>query len=225
MTSKQCLACNVMFYRTEKYKISQHWNKVLFCGNKCSAVYRGQKLRKPDRHSKCSVCSGLYTLNKKYSDKQRADSKYCSLVCQVKARTTRLLKDCIVCKQEFTTKLYDQHTHNHCSYKCAGISLRNGNTSEIERIRKSKQPKWRKQIFDRDDYTCTICNQRGGRLNADHITPLSVLYLLGRVSEAYELSNGRTLCEPCHRKTPTYGRRAQHMIKNTAEGWSREFNA
>jgi 5-methylcytosine-specific restriction endonuclease McrA len=59
---------------------------------------------------------------------------------------------------------------------------------------------WRKQVFERDDYTCQKCGKRGGRLNADHIKPVRLFPEL-----VLELSNGRTLCAvPCHKETPTY---------------------
>lgn len=59
---------------------------------------------------------------------------------------------------------------------------------------------WRKAVFDRDDYTCQLCGVRGGELHADHIKPYATFPSL-----RYELSNGRTLCAPCHRATPTWG--------------------
>lgn len=59
---------------------------------------------------------------------------------------------------------------------------------------------WRKLIYKKDDYTCQFCGQRGGKLNADHIKPFS------RYPELkWDLSNGRTLCIDCHKKTDTYG--------------------
>ena len=61
---------------------------------------------------------------------------------------------------------------------------------------------WRKAVFERDDYTCQHCNARGVELNADHIKPFAVFKEL-----RYELTNGRTLCVECHRKTPTWGKR------------------
>ena len=30
----------------------------------------------------------------------------------------------------------------------------------------------RHRIFDRDDYTCTYCGERGGRLECDHVIPV-----------------------------------------------------
>lgn len=58
---------------------------------------------------------------------------------------------------------------------------------------------WRKTVFARDDYTCLWCGKRGVELNADHIKPFA-LYPELRL----EISNGRTLCVPCHETTDTY---------------------
>jgi 5-methylcytosine-specific restriction endonuclease McrA len=54
---------------------------------------------------------------------------------------------------------------------------------------------WRRKVFERDDYTCVNCNKRGGSIHADHIKPYSKYPEL-----RYEISNGRTLCVPCHYK-------------------------
>ena len=59
--------------------------------------------------------------------------------------------------------------------------------------------KWRDHVFQRDDYTCVVCGMRGGRLHADHIMPFSLFPSL-----RFEISNGRTLCVDCHKKTPSY---------------------
>lgn len=64
----------------------------------------------------------------------------------------------------------------------------------------AKYLEWRKKVFERDNYTCQLCGQRGGELQADHIQPFSKFPEL-----RHELNNGRTLCVPCHRKTPTWG--------------------
>lgn len=80
---------------------------------------------------------------------------------------------------------------------------RGGVWGENDRIRHSPQLKdWRMAVFERDDYTCQLCGKRGGELHADHIKSFSEFSEL-----RFEVSNGRTLCVPCHRKTDTYGRK------------------
>ena len=52
---------------------------------------------------------------------------------------------------------------------------------------------WRKKIFERDDYTCRNCGERGGKINADHIKKWSLHPEL-----RLDLNNGQTLCKDCH---------------------------
>lgn len=76
------------------------------------------------------------------------------------------------------------------------------------KIRSSLEYKeWRKAVYARDDYTCRQCGARGVELNADHIKPFALFPEL-----RFELSNGRTLCVPCHKKTPTYGNNSSKYI-------------
>lgn len=68
-----------------------------------------------------------------------------------------------------------------------------------------KYKDWRKEVFKRDDWMCQFCGKRGGILHADHVNPWIAYPKL-----RFELSNGRTLCAPCHRKTDTYSRHASY---------------
>lgn len=74
-------------------------------------------------------------------------------------------------------------------------------TSRSELDRKSpRYRRWRLAVFERDNFTCQHCGVRGVRLHADHIKSWA------RHPELrYDVSNGRTLCVPCHMKTPTWG--------------------
>lgn len=73
---------------------------------------------------------------------------------------------------------------------------------------------WRKAVFERDNYTCQICENRGGRLNVDHIIPYSIIIKNNNLTTVedclnnnllWDTDNGRTLCEDCHKLTDTYG--------------------
>lgn len=50
----------------------------------------------------------------------------------------------------------------------------------------------RAAVFKRDDYTCTYCKTRGGRLECDHVHPL---YRGG----SNEMDNLTTACQACNR--------------------------
>ncbi len=58
---------------------------------------------------------------------------------------------------------------------------------------------WRKSIFERDGYTCQICKNVGGCLNAHHIKSFAHYPKL-----RFDLNNGVTLCEECHKLTHNY---------------------
>lgn len=84
-------------------------------------------------------------------------------------------------------------------------SWKGGITPVNALIRSSTQMnEWRKAVFERDDYTCQMCSARGIRIHADHIKEFSNYPEL-----RFELSNGRTLCVPCHKNTPNYAGRAK----------------
>lgn len=78
---------------------------------------------------------------------------------------------------------------------------------------------WRKRVFERDSYTCQKCGLRG-RLNADHIIPFSTILSwegIQNIDDArsceflWDIENGRTLCESCHKASPTTKLRELHL--------------
>jgi 5-methylcytosine-specific restriction endonuclease McrA len=78
----------------------------------------------------------------------------------------------------------------------ANNKWRGGITPVNAAVRNSTEmKKWRLQVFSRDDYTCQMCDKRGGDLHADHIKPFSLFPDL-----RFDVDNGRTLCIQCHYK-------------------------
>lgn len=89
----------------------------------------------------------------------------------------------------------------------------------IRRLYKYRQ--WRSDVFTRDDFTCQFCNLKGIKLNADHIKKFSMILIENKITtnkealeceELWNINNGRTLCEPCHRKTDTYGYKGRKKV-------------
>lgn len=62
---------------------------------------------------------------------------------------------------------------------------------------------WREAVFKRDNFTCQMCNQHGGYLEADHIKSWNSYPEL-----RFAIDNGRTLCRSCHQTTDTWGGRS-----------------
>jgi hypothetical protein len=89
-----------------------------------------------------------------------------------------------------------------------------GITSIIRIVRRSFRYRvWREAIYNRDHFTCVMCKEGDKYLNADHIVQFSYLIRKNNIKtleqaeacdELWDLSNGRTLCIDCHKKTDTY---------------------
>jgi len=73
----------------------------------------------------------------------------------------------------------------------------------------TRYKEWRTQVFQRDNFICTQCSQRGGKLVAHHIIRFSKImkeHNITTLEEAiqcealWDVSNGLTLCKRCHKK-------------------------
>ena len=96
---------------------------------------------------------------------------------------------------EIRKKISKEHKGNkHWNWQ-GGISKEN------ERIRKSLEFKlWREAIFERDNYTCWICGEKGGRLHSHHIFSFAEYPEL-----RFAINNGITLCKKCHKIYTKFG--------------------
>lgn len=92
-----------------------------------------------------------------------------------------------------------------------------GNKSLKRTVRSCyKYRQWRSDVFTRDDFTCQNCGKRGGYLEADHIEQFAIIFNRNNLKsieealvceELWNINNGRTLCQKCHKNTETYLRR------------------
>lgn len=133
---------------------------------------------------------------------------YCSIRCRSLFRRRRRRVRCYRCRKTITRRLCEISPRNFCGRRCYEQSMKGhrnprwkgGITSENHRLRNSPRYKhWRRAVFERDNYTCVWCGQRGGSLHADHIQQFA-----SHPTLRFVVSNGRTLCVKCHKKTPSY---------------------
>ena len=94
----------------------------------------------------------------------------------------------------------------------------NPNLTKEDRARRrctqdGKQSKWRKQVFERDNYTCQCCGERGGKLNAHHKDGYNWCE-----ERRFDVTNGVTLCVNCHRTFHSY-----YGIKDNTEEQYEDF--
>lgn len=85
------------------------------------------------------------------------------------------------------------------------------------RDRESGLPPWRLFVFSRDDYTCQVCGERGGDLEAHHLESYAE-----NVEARLDPENGVTLCVSCHRafhKAKGFGGNTRSQY----EEWKREY--
>ncbi|MCK5018783.1 MAG: HNH endonuclease [Candidatus Peribacteraceae bacterium] len=95
-----------------------------------------------------------------------------------------------------------------------------GVSSERDRIKKTiEYIQWRSDVFERDEYTCQYCNERGGRLHAHHINGFADFPGL-----RFNIDNGVTLCEKCHMGIITNNPYSFHRLYGTRSCTVEEFN-
>jgi 5-methylcytosine-specific restriction endonuclease McrA len=90
--------------------------------------------------------------------------------------------------------------HNVRCFECGKNKIAGKNNYQWiedreEGVRRSSREDraWRTQVFQRDNYTCQCCGQRGKKLNAHHLFDYQNHRHL-----ALDLDNGVTLCKDCH---------------------------
>lgn len=90
-----------------------------------------------------------------------------------------------------------------------------GGISPIKQLIKGswKYKGWRRKIYERDNFICQECNQRGIKLHPHHIKSFSQILMLNNIKtledalicdELWNINNGITLCVGCHELTDNY---------------------
>lgn len=163
---------------------------------------------------------------------------YCSMECSHKGRVGKYVLPKHECKKSITyvtftcdncgketKQKYNNYNpngkHHFCNKQCEGewrsnnftkekcYNWKGGVTDLRYAIRNSRNYRlWRKECFEREDYTCEICNNRGGYLEVHHIKPFALILEENKIqsleeaktcNELWDTENGQVLCKECHK--------------------------
>ena len=99
------------------------------------------------------------------------------------------VKTCVDCGTDISRKAVNRCLSCHNKKQDKGLSK--------ERVKFQNSSAWsavRTACFTRDDYTCQVCNTRGGTLEAHHVKRYA-----DSIEARLDLSNLLTLCYSCHK--------------------------
>lgn len=129
--------------------------------------------------------------------------KYCSLTCRNKGRTIseETREKFRILHKTRKRKRHTESTKIKMSLAKTKEIIFTGFKSPKSRIIRNspEYAQWRLEVFTRDNFTCVLCSDVGGRLEAHHILPFSKYEEL-----RLKISNGITLCVDCHCKVDKY---------------------
>ena len=155
-----------------------------YCINCKKEITSGSKL------GRCKSCSKKGRLNNmfgkhhtqetkdKMSFNKAGEKQYCIKCGKLKKR-----RDYKLCFQCYISNLFGKNNPN----------WKGGIQSKLRPRLTKKYKQWRKSVFKRDNYTCQLCGQKGGKLEVHHIKSW-IKYSKLR----YIILNGLTLCYKCH---------------------------
>lgn len=220
-----CANCGEQFY----VPLNELLKGAKFCSRECSQAAQRKKVT-----ITCLECGKAKIC--KRSERDIKGRKFCSHQCAIQHRMKHPnpptpLKSATALKNLGTRMLGKKHS-KEAREKIAAAQLgkpKKRRTPVLnlaalkKRLRESLPAKeWRQKVFQRDDYTCQDCGQRGGQLHAHHIVPFSelinrfvemngdtheieVLFIRAlETSNLWDIANGQTLCVKCHSETPTF---------------------
>jgi hypothetical protein len=176
------------------------------CGD-CFKSEHGVKLHHANSHGEslayseyeCEICGD--TFERKDSEAERRDEAFCSRECYNNRETTAVTFECPVCGETGERKRseYERWDVSVCSNECRAEWLSESqrgdeNPNYVHGGDRERFTEYeRTQIFERDDYTCQDCGERGGTLAAHHVE-----YVSENPDRAHDIDNGVTLCDDCH---------------------------
>lgn len=173
----------------------------------CSAACYHEVPKDPSRQRAIS----LLPRKKRIKLGSRCTCKQCGLIFRhqgkrvlcIGCRDVRNIRRCFMCKGLFRFRVAKKTCSELCQRKWRAYIQRGskshrwqgGKTNPTILFRSSVEYAiWREAVFERDQFCCVMCGQRGQKLAAHHIREFSKYPDLRLV-----IANGVALCWPCHR--------------------------
>jgi len=162
----------------------------------------------PAMEFECKTCSAKFKRShyayKKGLENPKLMPKFCCRACQFTGNQLRVGKPPgKTAYKKGDTRLVGENNPN----------WKGGSSPIASKVRKlNVYAEWRRAVYERDDHTCTKCGVRGGYLNADHIKLFHKILEDNKIKtvtearacgELWDISNGQTLCRPCHKEKTT----------------------
>lgn len=180
MIERTCKRCHSIF-KTWQARIRQ--GKGLFCSQKCAVAFHmenetgGYKTLFQNGHKQLNTGTTHFTSERMKGRKLSADH-----IQKIKNSLTGRPQE-------------NRRGPNNPRWKGGITEVNKKERTTLDFIN------WRREVFSRDDWTCQVCNQKGGRLHAHHIRMFSKYPAL-----RFDVSNGVTVCKKCHRLTDEVSR-------------------
>lgn len=191
---KDCLGCG------KKMFLSPWEIKRKFCSHRCDKDLR-IKNRVEKLTKLCDVCGATFIAG-------RTTFRFCSAVCRGKNLSVKFKgRPCYRPKDSYVKG-------------AAHPAWKGGKASSIQELREKcrslqEYKDWHSAVLRRDGWKCVLCGH-DRNLEVDHIISFKKIVTKFQLTdtvmalacaELWDLDNGRTLCQPCHKKTPNYGRK------------------
>ncbi len=213
---RNCKLCGALFY-ARKHDVK--CGRGIYCSRECSIGSHRTGVQRA-----CKKCGNIFTAQ--LGVIKKGFGKFCSKECflsSYRLEPKKCLdcgisidyraKRCSKCYQKLfisptlgkghtqrVREILSEFRKNKKSPKTSGRdhwNWKGGITDEALRIRKSIEYRlWREAVYARDNWTCQVCQQKGGKLEAHHISPFADYPEL-----RFAIDNGKTLCKKCHDKT------------------------
>ncbi len=182
-----------------------------YCSRLCWIKHCCGKYLRTGETLKCPTCrKDFYTRGANI----RRGARFCSWKCFWASKGKwRKRRRCKVCGKWYSPSGKRQ---KYCSQKCSKMGPLNPLWRGGVKARScgdARYQKWRKDVLKRDKYTCQHCGASAVKLQVHHIHQYRT-----RPDLRCELSNGQTLCFPCHIKTPSFGIRGVRTLMEFMTG-------